>query len=124
MLRDFARILARVQSDFGFYIGCQTEPAATLAGYALSPGERETLLDPAKLSAALGETARGNGVSGLIITFSGKHDWVNRTRKLRKRDSVEAEHRDQLSREIEAIRQADTHEGRATATERLLVLIE
>jgi hypothetical protein len=26
VLDDFKRALARVQRDFGFYIGCQTEP--------------------------------------------------------------------------------------------------
>ena len=36
MLEDFKRALARVQSDYGFYIGCQTDPALALAGYDLS----------------------------------------------------------------------------------------
>jgi hypothetical protein len=126
MLGDFARILARVQSDFGFYIRCQTNPDLALEGYSLSPGERETLLDPVKLSAALGETARENGPTGLIITFSGKHDWVNRTKTKTglAGESTAAARDAQVSREIEAIRQADSDEDRATAAVRLLTLIE
>ena len=53
MLDDFKRALARVQRDFGFYIGCQTEPAAALAGYDLSPAERRALTEPDTLSEML-----------------------------------------------------------------------
>ena len=50
MLEDFKRALARVQSDYGFYIGCQTNPAVALAGYDLSADERSALTDPEKLA--------------------------------------------------------------------------
>jgi hypothetical protein len=37
VLEDFKRALARAQSDYGFYIDCQTNTAVALAGYDLSP---------------------------------------------------------------------------------------
>ena len=49
MLDSFKAALARVQSDYEFYIGCQTDPASTLAGYDLSPEERSALTDPDEL---------------------------------------------------------------------------
>jgi len=46
MIESFKAALARVQTDYHFYSGCQTDPDATLAGYDLSPDERRTLSDP------------------------------------------------------------------------------
>ena len=78
MLDDFKRALARVQSDFGFYIDCQTNPAVALAGYDLTPDERSALIDPGEARRVL---KRGVGVvnmrPGITIKICGTHDWVN-----------------------------------------------
>ena len=47
---DFKKALARVQTDYGFYISCQTDPARALGGYDLSSDERSTLMDTEKLA--------------------------------------------------------------------------
>ena len=125
MVDDFIRVLARVQSDYGFYIGCQTNPAAALRDYALNTDELETLLDPEKLRAMLDDGAFENKPARLIITFSGKHDWINKTKPKRASTNMNAaEYHAQVSHEVEAIRQAHTHEERAAAAVRLLTVIE
>lgn len=119
------RVLARVQSDYGFYIGCQTNPAVALRDYALSTHEYEALLDPEKLRAMLDDSALENKPTRLVITFSGKHDWINRTKPTRASTNTNtAEYDAQVSHEIEAIRQAGKHEERAAAALRLLAVIE
>jgi hypothetical protein len=66
-LEDFRRALGRVQSDYGFYVECQANPAVALAGYDLSVDERSTLLDPEKLADVL---KRGIGRSAARTTGS------------------------------------------------------
>lgn len=127
MIEDFIRVLARVQSDYGFYIGCQTNPAVALRDYVLNTDEYEALLDPQKLRAMLDDSALENKPKKLVITFSGRHDWINRTKPKTTKSSTitdEAGHHAQVSHEIEAIRQAHTHEERAAAAVRLLTVIE
>lgn len=125
MIDDFIRVLARVQSDYGFYIGCQTNPAGALRDYVLTTDEYEALLDPEKLREMLDNSALENKPTALVITFSGRHDWVNRTRPVRfSANTNMAEHDAQVSHEIEAIRQAGTHEERTAAALRLLTVIE
>ena len=125
MATDFVRVLARVQSDYGFYIGCQTNPAVALREYSLDADELETLLDPDKLRAMLDGNALENQPARLIITFSGKHDWINKTRpKTVSKNMDAAEYHAQVSHEVKAIRQAHTHEERAVAALRLLTVIE
>ena len=127
MIEDVVRVLARVQSDFGFYIGCQTNPALTLRDYVLDTKEYEALLDPEKLRAMLEDSALENKPMKIIITFKGKHDWVNRAKPTTLPPSTNmtaAECHAQVSHEVEAIRQACTHEERAAAALRLLTVIE
>jgi hypothetical protein len=126
MIEDFIRVLARVQSDYGFYIGCQTDPAVALRDYALDAKEYEALVDPEKLRAMLEDSALENKPIKLIITFKGKHDWVNRTKPttLPTHNTDAAEYQAQISREVDALRQAYTHEERAAAALRLLTVIE
>ena len=72
MLEDFKRALARVQTDYGFYIGCQTNPAVALAGYDLSADERSALTDP---RSPRGLLRRGIGISRLrpiTVTIYGQ----------------------------------------------------
>ena len=117
MLNDFKRALARLQSDYGFYVDCQVNPAVALAGYDLSAHERSVLIDPDKLA----DVFRGGiDVSPLRITFSGTHDWVNRTRPKKR----QAEH--ERRRAGGRLDQAGEHEqgahrrrGAADATDRL-----
>ena len=80
MLEDFKRALDRVQTDYEFYIQCQSDPAVALAGYDLSRDERSTLSDPAKLAEVL---ERGISIDQLrfTVTVSGRHDWINRAPK-------------------------------------------
>jgi hypothetical protein len=118
VLNDLKRALGRVQSDYGFYIECQANPAVALAGYDLSADERSVLTDPVKLADVL---RGGIGASPLRITISGTHDWVNRTRpkkKKKKTTNVQA-----IAHEAEAVKQASTHEERTGAAVRLMRLI-
>jgi hypothetical protein len=121
-LDDFKRALARVQSDYDFYIGCQTDPAVALAGYSLSPDERLALSDPETLADVL---KSGIGISRLrpiTIKISGKHDWVNRAAT--RMDAVDqAEHEAKVGLEVEAIKRASTHEERTGAVVRLMGLV-
>jgi hypothetical protein len=118
-LEDFKRVLARVQSDYGFYIDCQANPAVALAGYDLSPDERSTLLDAEKLADVL---RGGVGISPfrLTITIKGRHDWVNRTQT----SAIADVDRDaKVVTEVAAIKQASTDEERTGAAVRLMELI-
>ena len=123
MLEDFKRALARVQSDYGFYIDCQTNPAVALAGYDLSPDERSTLVDHEKLGDML---MRGVGVLNLrpsiTIKISGTHDWVNRAAP--KKTTMEKVDRDvKIATEVEAIKRASTEGKRTEAAVRLMELV-
>jgi hypothetical protein len=123
MLDDLKRALVRAQGDYGFYIDCQTNPAAALAGYDLTAGERSALTDSEKLSDML---MRGIGIlelrPSLTVKISGKHDWVNATKK--KTTKMEADEREaDIATEVAAIRQAQSPEQRTRATLRLMELI-
>jgi hypothetical protein len=123
MLDDLKRALVRAQGDYGFYIDCQTNPAVALAGYDLTAGERSALTDSDKLSDML---MRGIGIlelrPSLTVKISGKHDWVNATKK--KTTKMEADEREaDIATEVAAIRQAQTSEQRTGATLRLMELI-
>jgi hypothetical protein len=118
VLEDFKRALARVQSDYGFYVDCQANPAVALAGYDLTADERSTLTDRQKLAEAL---QGGIGVAlrpSLTIKISGSHDWVNRARTTTTK-MAEAD----LDTEIASIKEARTREERTGATLRLMELI-
>jgi hypothetical protein len=120
MLESFKAVLARVQSDYDFYIGCQTDPDAALADFDLSPEERSALSDPDKLAAVLkyGVQPRGWRPLYITITISGTHDWVNRS-KPKKAGPDEA----QIRREVESIQRASTEDERTQAAVRLMELI-
>jgi hypothetical protein len=119
VLQDFKRALARVQSDFGFYIDCQTNPAVALAGYNLTSDERLGLSDPEKLADVL---KRAIGIQAIKITISGTHDWVNRA--VHDNPAMADADRDaKVATQIKLIEQASTKEGRTEATLRLMELI-
>jgi hypothetical protein len=121
MLDDFKHALARVQTDYAFYIDCQTNPAVALAGYDLSPEERSALSDPEKLAGVL---KGGIGIDQLRITISGTHDWVNRTRPKKKKVTMSDVDRDaKVATEVQAIKTARTHEERTGAVLRLMEAI-
>jgi len=122
MIQDFTRVLARVQRDFDFYIGCQMSPAVALQDYALTTIEREALLNPEKLSKALEDSALDNRPDKLVITFSGKHDWINRTKPTTRK--VIEDHDARIAAEMRSIRQAGTHEERSAAALRFVVLVD
>jgi len=81
MLHSFKAALGRVQSDYEFYVGCQTDPASTLAGYDLSPQEWSALTHPDELAMVLKEDLRPRNIPSITIKISGRHDGVNRTTK-------------------------------------------
>ena len=118
MLDDFKSALARVQRDFGFYIGCQTNPAAALAGYDLTPDERRAFVDPDALAGML---RGGIDVSRLKITISGTHDWINRAAVAT--PAVAADHDAKVASEVGAIRSAGSERERTGAVLRLLELL-
>lgn len=115
MSADFERALARVQTDYEFYIACQTNPAVALADYDLTPEERSTLLDAEKLADRL--------VRGIRITISGTHDWVNRAAP-KKKAMEKVDWDSKIATEVEAIRQADTDDERTQAAVRLMELVD
>jgi hypothetical protein len=119
VLADFKQVLARIQSDYGFYVDCQTNPAVALAGYDLTPDERSALSDPVKL----GDLLRGAAVNPvrLTVTISGKHDWVNRTRPKKKPSAMaDVGSGARISTEVEAVRTASTDAERTAAAVRLI----
>ena len=121
MLEDFKRALARVQSDYGFYVDCQTNPAVALAGYDLSAEERRALIDPETLGDML---RRGIGLAArpsITVKISGSHDWINRAATATAVD--DAEHRGRVATEVDAIGRAGTEPERTRAVVRLMELI-
>jgi hypothetical protein len=117
-LEDFKRALARIQSDYGFYINCQTNPALALGGYDFSPDERLALTDPGKLADVL---KHGIGLLRLRITISGTHDWVNRAALNATMEN--ADENAKIVTEVQMIKQASTNEERTEAVVRLMGLI-
>ena len=117
MIESFKAALARVQTDYDFYIGCQTDPDATLADYDLSPDERLALSNPDLLAEVLKKGVKPRNAPSITVKISGTHDWVNRTKKPRKTNAV------RIQREVEAIEHAGTDEERTEAAVRLMELI-
>lgn len=113
MLEDFKRALARVQTDFGFYVECQTNPAVALAGYDLSVDERKAMTDPARLSDIL-----VNLRPSITIKISGTHDWVNAVPV-----PLENTADPRVATQVEAIKGADTDRERSGAVVRLMEII-
>src|SRR5688572_10235000 len=113
MLESFQAALARIQSDYEFNIGCQTDPASTLAGYDLTPEERSALTDPAQLAKVLKEDLRPRNIPSITVKISGRHDWVNRTTKTKPRQ-------ERVVQEVAAIRSASSDEERTQAALRLI----
>ena len=112
MLDSFKAALARIQADYEFYVGCQTDPDSTLADYDLTPQERSALTDPDQLAMVLTEDLRPRNIPSITVKISGRHDWVNRTPK--KKAQAET-----VVQEIAAIRAAGSgrgaHDGDARA---------
>jgi hypothetical protein len=118
MIESFTAALARVQNDFDFYVGCQTEPEATLAEYDLSADESAALTDPDVLADVLKKGLMPRNRPSITVTISGTHDWVNRTTKpQRKVDEA------RIQREVQTIAEARTDEERTKAAVRLMELI-
>lgn len=118
MIDSFKSALARVQTDYDFYIGCQTDPDATLADYDLSSDERAALSDPDLLADVLKTRLRPRNARSITVKISGTHDWVNRTKKPPKKTNAA-----RIQREVAAIGQASTDEERTSAAVRLMELI-
>lgn len=121
MLKDFKRALARVQSDYAFYIDCQVNPVAALEGYELTPEERLALTDPEKLAQVLQEGVGKKRRPSITVKISGTHDWVNRAAA--KDATVEADRDAKVADEVHAIQQASAADERTAAVVRLMELI-
>src|SRR4051812_42643872 len=115
MLQSFTAALARIQSDYDFYVGCQTNPDATLVAYDLTPEERSALADPTLLARVLHEELRPRNIPSITIKISGRHDWVNRAPKKRAEAPID------VSDEIASVRSAASDSERVRAA---LALIE
>jgi hypothetical protein len=111
---DFKKALARVQTDYGFYISCQTDPARALGGYDLSSDERSTLMDTEKLADLL--------IQDLTITISGTHDWVNRAAP-QKPEPEKDDRAALVASAVQAVKHASTDDERIGATLRLMDLV-
>jgi hypothetical protein len=86
MVDDFKQVLARVQSDYDFYVRLQSNATQALASYNLTTQERDVLTNPDWLAAILhgvasgpGGVDLGKGGLDITITISGTHDWFNPT---------------------------------------------
>jgi hypothetical protein len=112
MRDDFKVTLARVQSDYAFYIRCESDPATALADYSLSAEERATLSDPERLADAL------KRASDISITISGTHDWINRAAPEKENEVDEL-----IAREVESVKRADNDDERGESTLRLIQLL-
>jgi hypothetical protein len=119
VLDDFTRALARVQSDYDFYVECHANPADALAGYDLTEDERSTLTDPVKLADVLKGGVGANRLRPITVTVKGKHDWVNRLASPNRPEATAGA----VAREVDAVRRAGTHDGRVQAAVRLMGLI-
>jgi hypothetical protein len=117
MIENFKAALARVQNDYDFYIGCQTDPDATLTEYDLSADERAALTDPDLLAEVLRKDIKPRNAPSITVKISGTHDWVNRTRKPKKLNV------ERIQREVQTIEQAGTDKERTEAAVRLMELI-
>ena len=117
MRDDFKAALIRVQSDYAFYIQCQSDPAVALADYSLSPEERATLSDPERLADSL-KPKRSIRSWGITITISGTHDWINRAPQRKEDDADE-----RIAREVESVKRADNDDERGESTRRLIQLL-
>lgn len=115
MIDDFTAALARVQSDYEFFIGCQTDPASTLAGYDLSHEEVSALTDPEQLAMVLSDDLRPRNRPSITISISGRHDWVNRS-KPKKQGPVQ----ERVVREVASLKHASSDEERTQAALRLI----
>lgn len=120
MVEDFKRALARVQSDYGFYIDCQANPALALAGYDLNPDESRAMRDPVKLADVLKSGVGMSRLRPITVKISGSHDWINR--------AVDAAMQDtdfdaKVAIEVQAIHGASKDKDRTDATVRLMELI-
>jgi hypothetical protein len=118
MPNDFKAALARVQTDYAFYVQCQSDPATALADYALSAEERSALSDPGQLADALKRGSEAMRFPSITIKISGTHDWVNRAAT-----QHEEQFDDLIAREIESIQRAENDDERGDATLRLMQLL-
>jgi hypothetical protein len=120
VLSDFKRALARVQSDFAFFVDCQANPAVALAGYDLTTEERMALTDAERLADVLTK-----GMSRLVVTFKGKHDWVNRSKPSHMADgSAEVDRQARLLGAARAVKRARNHDERMQAAVAMMELME
>jgi len=115
MLDSFKAALARIQSDYEFYVGCQTDPDSTLAEYDLNPQERSALTDPDELARLLHEDLRPRNIPSITVKISGRHDWVNRTPKKKQQQGQQP-----VLHEVAAIKAATTDEERTQAALKLI----
>jgi hypothetical protein len=119
VFEGFKRALARVQTDYEFYIQCQSNPAVALAGYDLTPDERAALSDPEKLATVLERDIGGHRLA-IKVTISGTHDWVNRVIAVDAPTKDDAARHAKVTTEINAIKQARTDDKRTRAVARLM----
>jgi len=122
VLEHFKNALARVQSDYGFYIDCQTKPALALAGYDLSADERLALSDPERLATVLKTGVGSSRLPSITIKISGTHDWVNRAASMDAAVDA-ADHDAKVATEVQAIQRASSEGERTEAAVRLMELI-
>ena len=104
-MEDFKQALARVQSDYGFYVDC---PALT---------------DPEKLGGLLRGGIGISRIPSITIKISGTHDWVNRTRPKKTTNMEDVDLDSKIATEVGAVILAETHETRTAAAVRLMELI-
>jgi hypothetical protein len=116
MRDDFNAALARVQSDYEFYVRCQSDTETALADYSLSPEERATLSDAERLADAL-ERGRDMRLPSITVKISGTHDWVNRT------PTKESGTDELIAEQVESVRRAENDDDREESTLRLMQLL-
>jgi len=119
MRDDFTSALARVQSDYSFYIRCQSDPASALADYSLNSEELAVFSDPERLESALKHRPGIRMLPSITIKISGTHDWINSQPKRREDDHID----ELVAREVESVKGAENDEERSAAALRLIQLL-
>jgi hypothetical protein len=114
MPNDVKAALARIQTDYDFYVACQSDPQTALADYELTDEERAAFGDPDRLEDLLKRAPQ------MIppITIKGTHDWVNRAAPEKKDQADEL-----IADEVESVKHAEDDAERREAALRLLRLL-
>ncbi len=118
MQDDFRTALARVQSDYAFYVSVLSDPETALADYSLTTEERLALTDPDRLTDAFTKGNKAFRLPTITITISGSHDWVNRAAPKKDQPTEQL-----IAHQVETVKSAVGDEERDRSALRLIQML-